>query len=286
VYKQVGNAIPPLLGFALARSLDVENFVDLFCGAGGLSLGFEEAGATPVIAADNDREFCETYLMNRGPDPPVVVQEDLSSEKAKDNVVALVDQLGGSPDAVIGGPPCQGFSHAGNTRSPSDPRNLLVFDFLRLVGRLRPRIVLMENVPGIVTLGHGKVLSEITRRFGKIGYPAKVFALRAEAFGVPQRRSRVFIVGSNDDIEHALPAGYSGEKGTVTVGDAISDLPTQPAHSPEDKIGYDGPPRSAFMALVRGHLGSEEFVKKMGVIKDEPHAQQLRLPMPQSGIHG
>lgn len=279
IYKQVGNAVPPLLAFVLARSLGVKDFIDLFCGTGGLSLGFEEAGAVPIIAADIDAEFCETYLRNREPDPPLVVREDLSSERSKDKVVALVSELGGDPDAVIGGPPCQGFSHAGNARSPSDPRNLLVFHFLELVRRLKPRIVLMENVPGILSLRDGRVLGEILRRFAEIGYPAKVYFLRAEAFGVPQRRKRVFIVGSNEGSDYALPAGSSEEEGVFTVADAISDLPQQPAKLPEHRVGYSTLPRGTFEAFVRGHIGFEEFIGKMGLVRNELNARQLRLPV-------
>jgi len=279
VYKQVGNAVPPLMAFILARSLNVEDFVDLFCGAGGLSFGFEEAGARPIMAADVDREFCETYRKNREPDAPPLLNEDLTSNKVKDDVVALVSQLGGAPDAVIGGPPCQGFSHAGNARSPSDPRNLLVFDFLELARRLRPRIVLMENVPGILTLQDGRMLSHIKRRFNEIGYPAEVYLLRSETLGVPQRRSRVFIVGSNDGIDHALPTSSPGERPAVTVENAISDLPAQPADSPEEQVRYEVQPRSAFMASVRGHIGFEEYAENIGLARDEPSAYQLRLPV-------
>jgi len=280
IYKQVGNAVPPLLAFVIAKQLRIRNFVNLYCGAGGMSLGFEEAGATPILAADIDEQICETYRRNRERDPLAVLTTDLSTEKAKRQVAKKVHEHVGSLDAVIGGPPCQGFSHAGNARTPEDPRNRCVFDFIDLVKVLKPRIVVMENVPGIMTLERGRAITVIRERFAKIRYPVSLNILSAVEFGIPQRRKRVFLIASDEATRYELKGILSADH-QVSVFDAISDLPLQPASSDEERVEYVKTPQTHYQRMLRGHITYENYMRSLSSQADprKQHPTQYKVPL-------
>jgi DNA (cytosine-5)-methyltransferase 1 len=165
---QVGNAIPPLLAFQLAAALSPGPFVDLFAGAGGLSLGFELAGFDLKAAVDNDEAANETLRMNHAAD--VALNFDLSDPAQLQRALQEIRRrLSGNGLALLaGGPPCQGFSTAGWCR-PNDSRNRLVFAFLAAVEALRPECVLMENVPALMWRGR-EVLNDIVRALQAAGY--------------------------------------------------------------------------------------------------------------------
>jgi Alw26I/Eco31I/Esp3I family type II restriction m6 adenine DNA methyltransferase len=211
VRKQIGNAVPPLLAYAVAKSILPKETtpicVDFFAGAGGLSLGFEMAGATVAAAVEYDRNMAQTYEFNR-PCERVVsnrnthslfLEADLSLPESRQTVLDnLHEKLRGhAPHAVIGGPPCQGFSHAG-WRLKGDKRNDLASIFLEFVADLRPAIVLIENVEGLLTYNQGQVVNDILHTLRDLGYDSGTspWLLHAEQYGVPQMRRRVFIVGA------------------------------------------------------------------------------------------
>ena len=155
--------------------------VDLFCGAGGLSLGFEYNGVESKLAVDFDDQAIETYNYNR---------------KSKVGVVKDINQLNqsvGLVDLVIGGPPCQGFSNANRQRLIDDPRNQLYKQFIRLVDLYEPKAVLMENVIGIKRRSQ-----EIIEDYKSIGYFASCIELNAKDLGIPQNRKRVFFFACKD----------------------------------------------------------------------------------------
>lgn len=159
-------------------------FADIFCGAGGLSLGFELEGAICKYALDHDSSALETFAINR----PRNIEVECS---AIGNVLERKSFAHQVP-LVIGGPPCQGFSLANQQPREADPRNRLYADFLEAATRFNARVVVIENVPGI--LKHWEaVRTNLKRR----GYASKVFLLEASELGVPQRRRRVFIVAVN-----------------------------------------------------------------------------------------
>jgi DNA (cytosine-5)-methyltransferase 1 len=206
----VGNAVPPLLGAALGAHLTKHagegGVVDLFAGAGGLSLGLELAGCPVVAAVEYDANIGATYQANRPcevePEPgsgkTLFLLKDLSRKDEQDEVIRAVRAKveGREVGAVFGGPPCQGFSHAG-WRSSGDSRNTLAGAFLRIVEELKPRLVVLENVEGLLTFNKGKTIGDITRVFRELGYQvgAQPWVLCAEQYGVPQMRRRVFVVG-------------------------------------------------------------------------------------------
>ncbi len=198
------------------------NVVDLFCGAGGLSYGFDRAGFNLVYAADNDANAVETYRKNLGDHVHTVDIYEQSRE-----TIAEVIGRNTQVDVVIGGPPCQGFS-VQRRGSDFDTRNELVLEFARIVSELRPRLFLMENVAGLLSKRGATVLSNLTEALGAVGYRFHLDKLDASQFGVPQARKRVFLVGVDktrlsDGFEFPKPDPKYLEK-PRSVRETISDL--------------------------------------------------------------
>lgn len=191
-------------------------FIDLFCGAGGMSYGFELAGFKPILAIDNWQDALDTYKCNN---PNVTTLcADLSNiainQIAKDCGIQKVD-------LIIGGPPCQGFSVAGK-RIVDDVRNKLYKSFVSFVQYFSPEIFVMENVPNVLSIGNGIIKESILSDFMTLGYDVKYKVLTASDYGVPQNRRRAIFVGSKSgNFEFPLP---SIDK-KVTVSQALSDLP-------------------------------------------------------------
>jgi len=195
--------------------------VDLFAGAGGFSLGIEQAGFDVAVAVEQDPVHGAVYAFNF-PHTKVLCTDiaTLSGQEIKEALDEWTSNNrqqshgGSSIDLVFGGPPCQGFSMIGKG-DPDDARNNLVFEFCRLVKELQPRYFVMENVPGLVSKKHYAVLKELISRFKAAGYEITepVQVLNAANFGVPQQRRRVF------EPERRSHSQY------LTVQDAIADLP-------------------------------------------------------------
>ena len=192
----------------LARYSSEDGFVDFFSGAGGFFIGFAKSGWKPFLAVDIDPSVEKTHKFNFPSIP--FSQGDLANPKFRNEIV---ERLGaGKLGVVVGGPPCQGFSIFGrrrfvNTRGydPSkDPRNKLVFAFVELVERLRPRWFVMENVPGLASSAEGKVLDQVLARFADAGYRnSEHKVLNAADYGVPQLRKRLLIIGNRTG--HIIP---------------------------------------------------------------------------------
>ncbi len=199
--------------------------IDLFCGAGGLSLGLSDAGLNVVAAVDNDPIAIRSYRANLGDHALCEPLEDISAA----DLLANAGLGKGECLLLAGGPPCQGFSlqRRGNR---SDPRNQLVLQFLRLVEEIRPRFFLMENVGGLLSK-HGKpFLREFSTRASHLNYVMHLELLDAAEFGVPQVRKRAFLVGEYaPDFNPKFVFPRAALKGVPkTVRDAIGDLPSPP----------------------------------------------------------
>jgi len=281
----VGNAVPPLLAFALAKSVkkhligetpvqhselpfktaaheigfqrttaervislplvenlsDEHGFVDLFCGAGGFTIGVTRAGFKPLLGADLNENVADTHKSNFPSIP--FVQGDLSSPEIREQVL---DRLKGKKIALlVGGPPCQGFSIFGNRRfvntrnyeTDTDVRNNLVFSYLEYVAELRPRWFVMENVPGLCSMSEGQVLKVLLEEAKTLGYECEARVLNCADYGIPQLRRRVIILGNRTG--HILPwpkkkffaTPEEWQKPYRTVGEAISDLWTTESHN-------------------------------------------------------
>ncbi len=237
--------------------------VDLFAGAGGLSLGLEQAGFDvvaaveydPVHAATHDFNFPRTEMLCADVSAPLEADELLQA--AKRGIEAHgrnAEEWDGEIDLVAGGPPCQGFSLIGK-RLKDDQRNRLVFHFFRLVAALQPRYFVMENVPGMAAGGHVSILNRLISEFEKVGYrfpdERKYRILNAADFGVPQERHRLFLIGTREDqATVAVPPQPTAAPVPKRAGDPIDsdeELPKGP--SVADAIG-DIPNLNRFPSLL------------------------------------
>lgn len=268
----IGNAVPPVLAYQLARVLPIGPFVDLFCGAGGMSLGFEWAGHEPVLSIDHDRDAVATLSANLA-SPGQAVQADLADANRAGELLAgaRAELAGRRLVGLVGGPPCQGFSTAGSSLV-DDPRNRLVSVMVKWAAALRPKFVLMENVPAMMWQRHRRVLSQIRSELARIGYSSVSAILHAEGYGVPQLRRRLFILGFEEGTQIAWPAvthaiqepaflkfqpvsAFSaGIDQPLSVADAISDLPTTTADVPEHSLEYHHAASTAYQRWTRGVL--------------------------------
>ena len=168
--------------------------ISLFAGAGGMDLGFRNAGYEIIWANDFDADSVKTYRRNFGDH---IVLGDI--EKIRTN------NMPDNPDVVIGGFPCQGFSIANLGRSVDDTRNKLYKQMLRVIRVKKPKYFVAENVAGILTLGKGIVMQKIIKDFRSIGYKVDYKLLNAADYGVPQARRRVFIIGNRLNLENSFP---------------------------------------------------------------------------------
>lgn len=216
--------------------------IDLFCGCGGLSYGFIEAGYDVAFGIDHWKDSIDTFEKNHSSSEGIVA--DLFSETAKEiSLKAKIEKV----DLIIGGPPCQGFSIAGK-RIVDDERNKLYKSFVSFVALYKPRVFLMENVPNIVSMGKGIVKGNIIKDFEKLGYKVVCKVLMASDFGVPQNRKRAFFVGiqGNEEFSFPEPKTLNGQR--VTAIEAISDLPE---NSLNDGTKYPKTAKSIFQELIR-----------------------------------
>lgn len=233
--------------------------ISLFSGAGGMSIGFRNAGLQPCFAADVNADACATYEVNLGLKSHNL---DLGAADA-DRLHNLLSPFRGCM-AVIGGPPCQGFSTAGSRRG-DDPRNKLVFRYLDVVDLLRPRWFLFENVEGILTSGEGRSLHDLTGCLIDRGYTVRIEKLNFAAFGLPQSRKRVIIMGNRIGLRfnfpaetHSFSAGKHKSRTLMPFGpsfaDAVDDLPQ--ARVEEAAIRFERRPTSRFAASAREGAGA------------------------------
>lgn len=192
--------------------------LDLFCGAGGMSLGARAAGIETVLAVEADRHAAKTYAANHkgttvfAGDIRKLSQRHLKEFRSRKK-----------PAVVFGGPPCQGFSYSNlRTRSVANDDNWLFREFVRVVKLVRPEWVVFENVIGIINTEGGRFVDEVTHELESLDYTTTSGVLNAMHFGVPQDRSRFFLIASQY-CEPSLPA--RSRRPTPTVWDAISDLP-------------------------------------------------------------
>jgi len=220
----------------------------LFSGAGGLDLGFQWEGFKIIWANDNLPNVVETYNRNIGGH---AIYGDIHK--------IHYDEIPSS-DIIIGGPPCQSFSHLG-VRDENDPRGNLVFKFVDIIQEKKPRIFLMENVPGIESSKYNgeKLIKYLVNRFTKIGYTVSHFKLLATKYLVPQKRKRIFLVGGlNGSIQKPDPVLYAKQRYGIDLKSydisaraAIDDLGDCVKKGRLAK--YSKEPHSKFASLMRGN---------------------------------
>lgn len=246
--------------------------IDLFAGAGGLSCGLEQAGFHPVLANEMVEQFAHTYQVNH-PNTKVVIGDVRNvDEKELHSLVSKYGEI----DLIAGGPPCQGFSVNAPVRSLDDPRNHLFKEYLRIVEEIMPKVVLIENVPGIVSLGKGTVVEQIYQTLENLGYRVNHRILFAGHYGVPQLRFRTIIIAVRNysgEILFPQPEYYATAvanfqkskelcysltpmdeltlKPRVTVGDAIGDLPEITGGGKCSEYNYSQEPLCDYQKLMR-----------------------------------
>lgn len=212
-----------------ARDKGRPTAVDLFSGAGGITLGLTSAGFDVIFCSDRDEACSATHRRNF----PAIPFAKVSVEKLRAaDIFEVANIKRGELDLLIGGPPCQGFSIIGQ-REIFDTRNGLFREFLRLATELQPRCLVIENVPGLATLGKGAVLQEIGEAFAAAGYTVECAELLAAQYGVPQMRWRMFFIGWRTDQNHrgGFPLPTHGQSG-------IGDLVPNRTIRPEETAGF------------------------------------------------
>lgn len=229
-------------------------YIDLFCGAGGLSLGFDEAGFKNIFSVEFNSEFAKTYRRNF-PHHKLLVEDirNVSNETIKE-LTKNIDV-----DIVIGGPPCQGFSIAGNIGRTfiDDERNGLFNEFVRFVNEIKPKVFIMENVATMATHLKGETIKTIVKAFecSGIGYNVEWEVLNAVNYGIAQERRRIVIVGIRADLNVNFKYPQKSEN-FRTIKDVIENLPRLKSGEKSDI-----PNHNAMMHTA-------QMLEKMSYVKD------------------
>lgn len=239
--------------------------LDLFCGAGGLSRGFIDAGFNVVLGVDFDDAALKTFACNHN--GATALKLDLFNLDNVNTISDFFTQKGYTPDVMVGGPPCQGFSLAG-PRQIDDSRNVLYRAMVKTAEVLRPRVVVIENVPGMIQLHGGLVKDKIISDFTNLGYKmGEPKILYAPEYGVPQIRKRVVFVGLLDSqVEFTYPLPILKPEEYITCEQAIGDLPALVDIVGEKIQEYIMEPQSEYQRKMR--VGSTHIHNHEGTIHD------------------
>jgi DNA (cytosine-5)-methyltransferase 1 len=187
--------------------------VSLFSGAGGMDLGFKQAGFDIIFANDFDKDACETYKKNIDDN---ILHCDISIIKN--------DDIPKNIDVLIGGFPCQGFSIANKNRNIHDSRNSLYKEMIRFITVSKPKIIVAENVKGILSLGGGFIFQQIKKDLENLNYRVDYFLINIAHYGIPQQRERVIIIANKIQIANTMPKPTHNNKNAITTQQAIEEL--------------------------------------------------------------
>lgn len=238
------------------------NVVSLFSGGGGLDLGFATEGYDVIWAIDNNKNAAETYKANIGGH---IICADINQIDIRKLPHA---------DVVIGGPPCQSFSLAGN-RNVEDARGQLVWKYIHIIEHVQPKAFVFENVTGLLSAknSQGKKIIELLKNtFKEIGYTIEQQVMNAADYGIPQRRKRIIIVGLKE-AKFEFPKPTHSEDGVglkryVSVEDALGDLPEAIADE-NGAVNYCMPAQSEFQKYVRRDVAvTEHFIPQMSKLDE------------------
>lgn len=242
------------------------NYIDLFAGVGGLSLGFDRAGFKNVFSVEYDKVFAENYSLNLKDHN--MICKDIKEIAEKEILNLVGDKI---VDIVIGGPPCQGFSLAGNIGRTflDDPRNYLFKEFVRFVKIIQPTMFLLENVSAMEKHNKGKTLEIIKEEFKKLGYEIKHKVLNSKFYNVPQERRRIVLIGMKTKNTFDFPIE---NKNVISINQAIEDLPAL---------------KSGESSNIPNHTAmnhSSQMLEKMKYIKDGGNRMDIPAELrPKSG---
>ncbi len=242
-------------------------YIDLFSGAGGFSLGFDNKGFQNVFSIDIEPHFCETYKHNFSNHQ--LIEKDIC--ELSDSEIKYLKEFD-EIDVVIGGPPCQGFSIAGNIgrKFTDDPRNRLFKEFVRVVKVIKPKFFVMENVARLYTHNKGKTRNEIIKDFEKLGYNVECKILNSADYGVPQVRKRVIFIGASTNQKIEFP--QKEVENYISVKEALSKYP---------KL------ESGETSSVPNHIAmshSQQMLTKMSYVSDGGDRNEIPMKIrPKSG---
>lgn len=243
------------------------NYIDLFSGAGGMSLGFDQTGFNNIFSVDIENSFCETYKTNFPKHN--LIQNDIS-KISNIELKELIKNL--NVDVVIGGPPCQGFSMAGNIgrKFVDDSRNQLFREFARVVEITQPKYFVMENVARLFTHNKGETKKDIINLFKKMNYNVDCKILNTADFGIPQVRNRVIFIGNRISDKIIFPTKTIDKR--LSIKEAIDNLP---------KLN------SGEKSNIPNHVSmkhSEQMLKKMSYVSDGGDRTEIPLSLrPKTG---
>lgn len=243
------------------------NYIDLFSGAGGMSLGFDQSGFENIFSLDIEQSFCETYKTNFPKHN--LIERDIS-KISNAELKELTKDL--SVDVVIGGPPCQGFSMAGNIgrKFIDDSRNQLFREFARVVEATNPKYFVMENVARLFTHNKGETKKDIINLFNNMNYNVECKILNTADYGIPQVRNRVIFIGNRVSDKISFPAKTVDKY--LSIKEAIDDLP---------KL------KSGEKSNIPNHVSmkhSEQMLEKMSYISDGGDRSEIPILLrPKSG---
>lgn len=247
--------------------------IDLFCGAGGMSMGAIMSGIDVAHAVELDNKAATTFRHNHA--RTVLHNQDIRTVSKRDfnNLKRSI------PTVVFGGPPCQGFSTSNQTtRSKKNASNWLFEEYLRIVAEVKPDWVVFENVKGLVETESGYFLDAVLKGFKSRGYTTSHFILNSVDYGVPQKRNRLFIIGSLHGIEVAPPKKNAIKP--VTVKEALRDLPNLENGASSNVMAYSRKAQFSYAKKLRSGLS---FCTNNIVTYNAPHIVQRYSHIPQGG---
>lgn len=260
--KQVGNAVPTLLAYQIAKQIkektDCSTSIDLFCGAGGMTVGFKTGGIKSLLSNDIEESACITLKINN---PEInVLCGDITKSEIKDVIRQVATD--NNVDIICGGPPCQGFSMAGY-RLENDPRNQLFRDFIDVVKNINPKIIVFENVEGLLSYQKGKTYNEIHKLFTEIGYKTEGKVLIASDYAIPQKRKRVIIICVRNDLfvspNDLFPPPITQNKAQqITARETIFDL--EKIDCDEKAMNSINDVESDILKFFKGKITDEEYI--------------------------
>lgn len=277
--KQVGNAVPTIFAYQIGRKIvsktGCSKSIDLFCGAGGMTVGFKEAGISSMLSNDIEESAVTTLKINN---PEInVLCGDITKAETKDALVEAAMKTG--VDIICGGPPCQGFSMAG-FRDENDPRNQLFREFVDVVKRIRPKVIVFENVEGLLSYQGGKTYQEVHALFAELGYNTEGRALMTNEYAVPQKRKRVIIICTRSDLD-ILPTELYPDKTTpdeneqITARATIEDLEIVECSESAKYVEFED---TDLMQLFKRKISYEEYVKR------HTHIEAPKVPVDKDGL--
>lgn len=247
--------------------------IDLFAGAGGLSLGFEMEGFKVLLANEYDSSIAEAYIRNRN--NPNMIIADIKSLPIKETFEKYKNKV----TVVVGGPPCQGYSQKGQRKTINDDRNFLFRYFVDVVSEVQPLYFVMENVPNLLTAEKGYFKNEIIKLFEGLGYVVNADILCAANYGVPQNRNRAFIIGKKGgNIPVRMP---QKENKTITIWDAISDLNYLNSGEGTNEQLYTSIPSSEYQSKMR--LNSTKLFNHIATNHSKVALARMNMIPPKGG---